>query len=217
MSGSVNPGLPDNMPKDVMKLDLTRTRPSWQQEQGLSYCGSPRSTLFKSNRTSVPQQPGKDGHSSQRLAMSARVQYSNDKSLSPHFSVHGSQTHRVPSSPTASMSFGPRARVLSASAQRGDGGNAKRAPASHIDIRPQSARVPGYTGHQPGIVSETLVGRYENYDTNVSLEHQIGTHRHNSIMRARASLMHGSCNQKYVRLQFADRTPTPIETHSYTY
>eukprot|EP00285_Hemiselmis_virescens_P012701 CAMPEP_0173394858 /NCGR_PEP_ID=MMETSP1356-20130122/29659_1 /TAXON_ID=77927 ORGANISM="Hemiselmis virescens, Strain PCC157" /NCGR_SAMPLE_ID=MMETSP1356 /ASSEMBLY_ACC=CAM_ASM_000847 /LENGTH=418 /DNA_ID=CAMNT_0014353391 /DNA_START=193 /DNA_END=1449 /DNA_ORIENTATION=+ len=40
-----------------------------------------------------------------------------------------------------------------------------RAPNTMLDVRPSSARVPGYTGHQPGIVAESLLGRSYAYIT----------------------------------------------------
>mmetsp|Transcript_11917 Transcript_11917/g.27747 ORF Transcript_11917/g.27747 Transcript_11917/m.27747 type:complete len:420 (+) Transcript_11917:169-1428(+) len=40
-----------------------------------------------------------------------------------------------------------------------------RAPNTMLDVRPKSARVPGYTGHQPGIVAESLLGRSYAYIT----------------------------------------------------
>lgn len=41
----------------------------------------------------------------------------------------------------------------------------QRAPGTMLDIRPKSARLPGYTGHQPGIVSESLLGKSYAYIT----------------------------------------------------
>jgi hypothetical protein len=40
-----------------------------------------------------------------------------------------------------------------------------RAPNTMIDVRPQSARIPGYTGHQPGVVAESILGRSYAYIT----------------------------------------------------
>ena len=132
--------------KGLTKLDFSKSRTPWQHEQGLSYCGSPQSR-------SAARQPPNTGYLSERAAYSARAPYLHNSDLPPH----GSQTARVTST-AHQFSGGPRSRIESAKASRakGQGG---RAPASNLDIRPQSARVPGYTGHQPGIVSESLVGR----------------------------------------------------------
>ena len=44
----------------------------------------------------------------------------------------------------------------------------QRAPDTMLDVRPKSARLPGYTGHQPGIVSESLIGRYGFFSPSLS-------------------------------------------------
>eukprot|EP00281_Chroomonas_sp_CCMP1168_P008486 CAMPEP_0206277082 /NCGR_PEP_ID=MMETSP0047_2-20121206/36668_1 /ASSEMBLY_ACC=CAM_ASM_000192 /TAXON_ID=195065 /ORGANISM="Chroomonas mesostigmatica_cf, Strain CCMP1168" /LENGTH=92 /DNA_ID=CAMNT_0053706679 /DNA_START=27 /DNA_END=301 /DNA_ORIENTATION=+ len=79
----------------------------------------------------------------------------------PQKYMDGSQSARSMMAPDGPAAGVPRSESPSADAPplsaRAHAQNVRqRAPGTMLDIRPQSARLPGYTGHQPGIIAESL-------------------------------------------------------------
>eukprot|EP00286_Rhodomonas_abbreviata_P009294 CAMPEP_0181325578 /NCGR_PEP_ID=MMETSP1101-20121128/21009_1 /TAXON_ID=46948 /ORGANISM="Rhodomonas abbreviata, Strain Caron Lab Isolate" /LENGTH=388 /DNA_ID=CAMNT_0023433913 /DNA_START=192 /DNA_END=1355 /DNA_ORIENTATION=- len=66
---------------------------------------------------------------------------------------------------TTSQSAYGRARPFSAPGKQGAAAHASMVLGSMLDVKPETSNVPGYTGHQPGVVSESLLGRSYAYLT----------------------------------------------------